>query len=61
MMCSTEDTLAFTKSWSIVEEIDHTWPVTNNSKNVPGIEMSVIKVVSPDEITLKVFNYNPAK
>lgn len=61
VICSTEDTLAFVKPWSIVEDVNHSWPETKANKNVPGVEMSVVKVISPDEITLKRVNYNSAK
>lgn len=61
MMYTTEDTLAFTKPWTIVEDLNHTWTGTKNNKDVPGVEMSIVKVVSPDEITLKLVNYNPER
>jgi hypothetical protein len=58
---STEDTMAFVKPWSIVEDVSHSWPKTKANKDVPGVEMSIVKVISPDEITLKRINYDPTK
>jgi len=36
------------------------WDQTNK-KNVPGVQMSVIKIVSPDDIILKSLDHNSAQ
>lgn len=54
------DTMLFIKQRTVIESKNHTWDQTNKKK-VPGIKMTVHKIISPDEITLKYFNHNFAE
>lgn len=55
---SSEDNLLFHKK-NLVIENEHTWEQTN--KNIPGIPMLVVNIVSPDEIILKHPNHDTSK
>uniref|UniRef100_A0A2S2NKN9 RING finger protein n=2 Tax=Schizaphis graminum TaxID=13262 RepID=A0A2S2NKN9_SCHGA len=55
-----DDPLMFVKPWSVTENQNHDWK-NKKSKKFPGILMSVLKVVSPDEIILKKVNFNTEK
>jgi len=55
-MLPSDDTLSFTKLRSVTENEIHDWK--NKKNKLPGMPMSVVKVVSPDEIILKKINYN---
>jgi len=58
MLLDDDDTLSFIKQRSVTENENHNWKNKNKTKNLPGLPMSVIKIVSPDEIILKHVNYN---
>lgn len=49
--------MLFLKQRTVIESDNHTWD-KNNTKQVPGIKMIILKIISPDEITLKYFNHN---
>jgi len=51
-----DDTLSFTKLRSAIENENHSWK--NKKNKLPGVPMSIVKVVSPDEIILKKMNHN---
>jgi len=55
-MLPNDDTLSFTKQRSVTENENHGWK--NKKKKLPGIPMSIIKVISPDKIILKKIDYN---
>lgn len=55
-MLPSDDTLSFTKLRPINEIENHGWK--NKKNKLPGIPMSIVKVVSPDKIILKKINYN---
>jgi len=55
-MLPSDDTLSFTKLRSVTENENHDWK--NKKHKFPGTPMSIVKVVSPDEIILKKMNYN---
>lgn len=56
-----DDTLSFIKQRSVTENENHDWKNKNKINKLPGVPMSIIKVVSPDEIILKKINYNTEK
>lgn len=56
-----DDTLSFIKQRSVTENENHDWKNKNKINKLPGVPMSIIKVVSPDEIILKKKNYNTEK
>ncbi|XP_029342148.1 tudor domain-containing protein 1-like [Acyrthosiphon pisum] len=56
VMSPSDDTLSFTKLRSVIENENHSWK--NKKNKLPGMPMSIVKVVSPDEIILKKMDYN---
>ncbi|XP_025195551.1 RING finger protein 17-like isoform X2 [Melanaphis sacchari] len=56
-----DDPLSFIKQRSVTENENHDWKNKDNKKKFPGVPMTIIKVVSPDEIILKKMNYNTEK
>lgn len=58
-MLPNDDTLSFIKQRSVTANENHEWK--NKKKVCPGVPMSIIKVVSPDEIILKKMNHNTEK
>ncbi|XP_022183496.1 RING finger protein 17 isoform X2 [Myzus persicae] len=59
LMLPNDDTLSFIKQRSVTANENHEWK--NKKKVCPGVPMSIIKVVSPDEIILKKMNHNTEK
>lgn len=53
-----DDTLSFIKQRSVTENENHDWKNNDKTMKLPGVPMSIIKVVSPDEIILKKLNYD---
>lgn len=56
----SNDSLAFLNQRSVIDN-EHTWNQTNKNDNTPGVQMLVVKIVSPDEIVLKPLNDNFGK
>lgn len=59
-MSSNDDTMKFITQRSVIESNNHAWD-QSNTINAPGVQMSVIKVISPDEIILKYYNHDPTE
>lgn len=56
MLQDEDECLSFVMRQSITEHEPHVWK--NKSQKYPGSPMSIVKIVSPDEIILRTVNHN---